>query len=215
MTLTKAATKPPARKELLSVKEILGRKDPVTVKPLFWSSLPGKIVNKHTGEEARSLSIDPKLAMSAVEWYMTLQATITDMSCLIHRSNRRGPATFIVVNRDVRTILECMVSYRLFQGNNPSKGRYDAPCKRRFVDAKLEGNLNNKFDVYLSEEMPGNKILVGRFGDGIEVEIIPPPTPIMPGAIANVEIVMTKNPLLYKGEVSYRGFIKVMNMGIL
>ena len=129
----------------------------------FWSSSPGKFVNKRTGEAvARASSLHPGPAFTGTvrEWYETLTETVIDVANEIHRKTLRGSANFIVVSPDVATILEASVLYRPSYSLD-GDGQVGAPFT---MGAEKVGTLSNRFTVYKDPYFPRNKILVGYKG---------------------------------------------------
>ena len=88
------------------------------------------------------------------------------------------------------------------------------PTKKKFSDARSVGTLDNRYTVFLSEKMPRSKILVGLLGEGFEIESR---TVSHENGrdVPEIDVVLTKDPLFYKGELAYWGFINVLDMGML
>jgi len=64
-----------------SVKNILKRQDPA-FEPLYWSRLPGKFVDKFSGEQMMKLPISDPL-----QWNRTLVEVVKDATTLIHKKS--------------------------------------------------------------------------------------------------------------------------------
>ena len=129
----------------------------------YWSRLPGKFVNKRSGNEvtkSSTLAAGPAFTGTVREWYETLVETIIDVANEIHRKTLRGSANFIVVSPDVATIFEASV---LYKPNYTLDG--DGQVSNPFtMGAASIGSLSNRFTVYKDPYFPRNKILVGYKG---------------------------------------------------
>jgi hypothetical protein len=78
---------------------------------LYWSRMPGKFVNKHTGEAVfrNANSAGPEFTGTVREWYETCIETIYDGMRLLNN----GPgAKCIVVSQDVMTIMQASVMWQ-------------------------------------------------------------------------------------------------------
>ena len=129
---------------------------------MYWSRIPGKYVNKLTGNAAvrsSTLHPSPAFAGNARDWYETLVETIIDAGNTIHRKTLRGSANFIVIGPDVCTILEACSFYTpaySLDGNGQV-----GPIT---IGAEKAGSLSNRFTVYKDPYFPKNKILIGYKG---------------------------------------------------
>ena len=126
----------------------------------YWSRIPGKFVNKETGEAYLcSISFNG----SVREWYETLVETIHDVSNNIERKIGTE-ANFCIVSPDVATILECSVLHHHF-----CRAPEDFPTQ---VEIELEAAKVGALlfarapVVYQHPGMPRNRILVGCEADG-------------------------------------------------
>ena len=129
----------------------------------YWSRLPGKFVNKKTGNEATASSTlagGPSFTGTVREWYETLVETIIDVANEIHRKTLRGSANFIVTSPDVATIFEASVLYKPNYSLD-GDGQVGNPMQ---LGATPIGSLSNRFTVYKDPYFPRNKILVGYKG---------------------------------------------------
>ena len=189
----------PVRQTPASIAEVMARTEVPTTK-CYWTRKPGKIINKFTGKHCPELENSKEIQV--LEWYQTLLTRITDVSNIIHRKSLRGPGNFIVVNRDARTILECLVTYKPFL-----KG--DTLPNADFEDATPIATLNNRFTVLLSDSLLENKIMVGLLGEGFEYRYGKTPKE---DEIPIIDLVITQNPRLFKGEVSYWGFVELLDI---
>jgi hypothetical protein len=128
-----------------------------TASTLYWSRLPGKFVNRETGDAlnaAGALSF-PDFTGNVSEWYETLVETINDVSAQIHRKTLRGGANFIVVSPEVANLLEFTAGFRGAVTHDDDRGQ---------VGAVKVGSLSKKFDVYVDPYFPRNVVLAGRKG---------------------------------------------------
>lgn len=146
---------------------------------------------KPTVEIQKSCSLNSSLILESIEF----------IANEIHRKSLRGPANFIVVSDYMAHIIK----------QNSFKKIIENEFKDCFSDAELIGCLNNRYFVYQSDKLSNTMLLIGRFGDGAEliyetkdddddvdgVDYIP-----------NVNVIISKNPLFAKGQVSYWGFLK-------
>ena len=129
----------------------------------YWSRLPGKFVNKKSGnvqDLASSLSSGPAFTGTVREWYETLVETIIDVANEIHRKTLRGSANFVVTSPDVCTIFESSVLYKPNYSLD-GQGQVGAPFT---LGAAPVGTVSNRFTVYKDPYFPRNKILVGYKG---------------------------------------------------
>jgi len=129
----------------------------------YWSRVPGKFVNKKTGNEvtlSSTLAAGPAFTGTVREWYETLVETIIDVANEIHRKTLRGSANFIVVSPDVATIFEASVLYKPNYSLD-GQGQVGSPFQ---LGAAPIGSLSNRFTVYKDPYFPRNKVLVGYKG---------------------------------------------------
>ena len=129
----------------------------------YWSRLPGKFVNKKSGnvqDLASSLSSGPAFTGTVREWYETLVETIIDVANEIHRKTLRGSANFVVTSPDVCTIFESSVLYKPNYSLD-GQGQVGAPFT---LGAAPVGTVSNRFTVYKDPYFPRNKVLVGYKG---------------------------------------------------
>lgn len=186
-----------------SVKSVLERPEGPTVKTCYWSRLPGKIVDKHTGDERNKLPFnDP------IEWAQTLLETITDQSNLIHRKSMIGPAQFVVVGDFGRVLLEWLVSYRPFLDE---KEINQADLNLDFEDAQKIGMLLNRWVVFHSDKIPENQILVGLGGKGVEYLFGKSGT----DGIPMIDVQTTDKPYSQIGQVEHWGLVEILDVGII
>lgn len=84
------------------------------MKKLFWSRIPGKFVNKETGEPATIPASICKFTGSVEEWYETLVETIRDLSLshVIAHGNLEEQVT-VRISPTAHSIVQCSVLYRL------------------------------------------------------------------------------------------------------
>ena len=123
---------------------------------LFWSRLPGKFVNRTTGQALNPTSTGfPDFTGNVSEWYETLIETINDVSAQIHRKTLRGGANFVVVSPEVANLLEFTAGFRGAVTHDDDRGQ---------VGAVKVGSLSKKFDVYVDPYFPRNVVLAGRKG---------------------------------------------------
>ena len=124
---------------------------------LYWSRLPGRFLNRETGEQlAVSSSLaGPDFTGTVSEWYETLVETINEVSAQIHRKTLRGGANFIVTSPEVANLLEFTAGFRANVGVDTDTGT---------VGAVKVGSLSKKWDVYVDPYFRRNLVLVGRKG---------------------------------------------------
>ena len=125
-----------------------------TAGKLHWSRLPGKFVNRTTGQ-ALDGTVYPDFTGNVSEWYETLIETINDVSAKIHRKTLRGGANFLVCSPEIANLLEFTAGFR---------GSVTADDDRGTVGAVKVGSLSKKFDVYVDPYFPRNVVLAGRKG---------------------------------------------------
>ena len=127
-----------------------------TAETLHWSRLPGKFVNRQTGQGLNpTTSGFPDFTGNVSEWYETLIETINDVSAQIHRKTLRGGANFIVCSPEVANLLEFTAGFRGSVTHDDDRGQ---------VGAVKVGSLSKKFDVYVDPYFPRNVVLAGRKG---------------------------------------------------
>ena len=128
-----------------------------TAATLHWSRLPGKFVNRTTGQSLNPAGAGafPDFTGNVSEWYETLIETINDVSAQIHRKTLRGGANFVVVSPEVANLLEFTAGFRGSVTHDDDRGQ---------VGAVKVGSLSKKFDVYVDPYFPRNVILAGRKG---------------------------------------------------
>lgn len=199
--------KVPEKEGPASIVEVMERTQKPTVSRRYWSVVPGEVVHATSGKTADTTGLVPPDIEPEV-WNYTLFEVIKDTSMDIHRKTLRGPAEFIVVrNNYTQAIIESLVSYKPFLDEDVLPEEY------QLIDATPIGTLNNELVVLASESIRGDEILVGRFGEGLEYKI--QKEIMMAGAmIPQVEVQITNDPLLYKGEISHWGIIEILGLGI-
>ena len=121
----------------------------------YWSRLPGKFVNRETGQDASNAANPPDFTGNVSEWYETLIETINDVSAQIHRKTLRGAANFVVVGPEVANLLEFTAGFR---------ANVTADSDRGDAGAVKVGSLSKKFDIVVDPYFPRNLVLVGRRG---------------------------------------------------
>jgi len=126
-----------------------------TAQTLFWSRLPGKFVNRTTGQGLDPSVGYPDFTGNVSEWYETLIETINDVSAQIHRKTLRGGANFLVCSPEVANLLEFTAGFRGAVTHDDDRGQ---------VGAVKVGSLSKKFDVYVDPYFPRNVVLCGRKG---------------------------------------------------
>ena len=126
-----------------------------TAETLHWSRLPGKFVNRQTGQGLNPSVGFPDFTGNVSEWYETLIETINDVSAQIHRKTLRGGANFVVVSPEVANLLEFTAGFRGSVTHDDDRGQ---------VGAVKVGSLSKKFDVYVDPYFPRNVVLAGRKG---------------------------------------------------
>ena len=126
-----------------------------TAETLHWSRLPGKFVNRATGQGLDPSVGFPDFTGNVSEWYETLIETINDVSAQIHRKTLRGGANFIVCSPEVANLLEFTAGFRGSVTHDDDRGQ---------VGAVKVGSLSKKFDVYVDPYFPRNVVLAGRKG---------------------------------------------------
>ena len=127
-----------------------------TAATLFWSRLPGKFVNRTTGNAPASTVVAyPDFTGNVSEWYETLAETINDVSAQIHRKTLRGGANFVVCSPETANLLEFTAGFRGSVTHDDDRGE---------IGAVKVGSLSKKFDVYVDPYFPRNVVLVGRKG---------------------------------------------------
>jgi len=139
-------------------------------------------IEKPTVEIQKSGSLNSSLLLESIRF----------IANEIHRKSMRGPANFIVVSNYMAHIIK----------RNPFKKIIESEFKDCFSDAELIGCLDNRYFVYQSDKLSDTILLIGRFGDGVEMIFE------TKDDVPNVNVVISKNPLFAKGQVSYWGFLK-------
>lgn len=130
----------------------------------YWSRAPGKLVNKHTGQEivhTSAFAPGPMAFVNVQEWYQTLVETITDAANVIYKKTLRGSGNFIVTSPDVCTILEHLTTYRASYRVDSDGQVQDSMT----IGAESVGTLNGRYTVYKDPYFPTNKILIGLKGN--------------------------------------------------
>lgn len=180
-----------------SIKEVLSRTFEPTIETRYWSRLPGNFVDSISGLSTKKTDIqDP------FEWNETIVRVIDAASNTLHRQTLVGPATFIVVNEFAKWVVETTVGYKSF---------VEVPenIVPNFVDAKPIGILDRKLTVFSSKEMPGNRLLIGRHGDGFEYVVWDSNS-----TIPEININLSTKPHLQKGQVAFWGFIEILHVSL-
>ena len=136
-------------------QEILGDLvDGATAATLWWSRLPGKFVNRETGDSIGS-TLFPDFTGTVSEWYETLLETINEVSARVHRKTLRGGANFVVCSPEVANILEFTSGFRAVAAVDEESGSWGV---------QQVGSLSRKMDVHVDPYFPRNLVLVGRRG---------------------------------------------------
>ena len=130
-----------------------------TAGTLHWSRLPGRFLNRQTGDlvgggTQNEALMGADFTGTVSEWYETLVETINDVSAAIHRKTLRGGANFIVTSPEVANLLEFTAGFRA-NVTADSNGT---------VGAVNVGSLSKKWDVYVDPYFRRNLVLVGRKG---------------------------------------------------
>lgn len=121
----------------------------------YWSALPGKFLNKLTGETLPA-ALQGDFTGNVSEWYMTLLMTINEVSAEIHRHCVRGGATFLVTSPNVCAILESTSLWYADITDDSDKGGAGTMKMGKFGPSKWK--------VYSTPYFGRNTILVGRKG---------------------------------------------------
>lgn len=121
----------------------------------YWSRVPGKFVNKHSGEEAgKGLPfVPPQFNGSVREWYETLIETVIDAS-----NQMTSPADTVYVGPDVACIFEC--SYLFYP--------------KVHIDERTNelGRISNRFRVRIDESLTTDVRLTSPHGEEAVVTIL-------------------------------------------
>jgi hypothetical protein len=188
----------------VSVATILEREDSPTITTRFWSRAPGKFVNPHTGNEDTNRQIDISSRFTIGEWYYTLLETIIDASNDLHRRSLRGAAEFVVVPTEVWRMVKRWPTYK--EATKSQKGSVS------FDDAEYFGDLCEKYEIYISDVLPENKILLGRKGEGITMTYRNNPN----SSIPEIDVKVVSPEYAYqRGDVEFWGFITILDMGLI
>lgn len=180
-----------------TVKSVLERQEPPTTSTLFWSRLPGKFVDRLTGQETKILSIqDP------IEWAQGLLTVVQDQANTIHRKTLHSPANFIITNGFGFVLLESLVTYRPLLFGEPN-----SDIGVEFDDAIQMGSLNGRFAVFKSQSIPEDKMLLGLAGHGVDFRMSNT-NPM------DIEVVKTDNPYHQVGQVAYWAYVQILDMGL-
>lgn len=128
------------------------------LKKFFWSRVPGKFVNKHTGDEVKlsTPKSDGAVFTGTVrEWYETFVETLIDAGNSIHRVAKEVPES-VYVGPDLSTILECSVLYRpTFNSAEPHVG-----------------TLCNRYKIFKDETLKNSAfVCFAKDGTKYEVEV--------------------------------------------
>ncbi len=138
----------------------------------YWSRVPGKFVNKLTGDGVKvtvngnEVEAGPRFIGSVREWYETLIETLIDVSNAQHRDTKVSPLPCdVTCSPDVMCIFECSVLFKPWFKTTP-------PCDKcgRSQDVELDmtdehyGTISN-FTMKIDRDMPRNVIKVGNFGE--------------------------------------------------
>lgn len=186
------------RQTPINIAEFLAQGLEPSVKELYWAIKPGRLVNKYTGEFAKDLAFFSLPVMKQDEWNQTLLETVTDASNMIHRASLRGSANLVIFNEALLPTFESLVAYK------PQKERSSVP---QFDDVEKVGEMMMRYDMLLSKDLPKNRILVARLGEGFEYKL-----KSTVGGIPEVDLCITKDPRFYKNELSWWTFVNVLDM---
>lgn len=127
---------------------------------LYWSRMPGKFVNKHTGKEVIGCSFIGTVR----EWYETLVETCIDAGNFFNL----GKDFNAIVSPDILTIFECSVLYKptvertLLYRKRSTETAYTfemLPFQELEAYNTKQGRVNNYFDVYMDDNLSRNKML--------------------------------------------------------
>ena len=188
----------------------------------YWSRMPGKFVNKKTGntqDKGSTLSSGPQFTGTVREWYETLVETIIDVANEIHRKTLRGSANFVVTSPDVCTIFEASVLYKPNYSLD-GQGQVGVPFS---MGASPVGTVSNRFTVYKDPYFPRNKVLIGyKGGSYLEtgyvyapyVPLIVTPTIFQPEDFTPRKGVMTRyGKKMVRGD--FYGTVTVMDLDVI
>lgn len=130
---------------------------------LYWSKIPGKIVDMTSGQEVNltsTLGSGPSWRGINREWYETLVETMINCSNQIYRKTLRGSANFAVTSPDVCSILEATQIWNS-EVDMDKNGQVGTPFT---VGCQKAGTVAGRFTVYKDPYFPRNKILLGYKG---------------------------------------------------
>lgn len=179
-----------------TVKTVLERKEPPTSAKVYWSRLPGRLVERFTGEDKAKLNITDPL-----EWNETVLRLIEDQSSYIHKKSLRCGAQFVVANDFGFCILESLVSYRPLMFGEPNSN-----IGVEFDDAVQMGVINNKYAVFKSASIEPNKILIGLAGNGLDYIVN------YVSSTPEIEVVCTDNPYKQREQVAYWNYLEILDI---
>ena len=143
-----------------------------------WSRVPGKFVNKRTGEVFPG---DLSFTGTVREWYETLVETIVDVASSLERDvpdrlrcqecgTKRHSANTCVVSPDIHTILECSVLFKPLFTTGPEESPFSRCASCGQPSVTKVGSLMNRFTIYRDSGLPRNKVLVMSITDGKVVD---------------------------------------------
>lgn len=138
----------------------------------YWSRLPGKFLNKLTGDDISShTTLDgPSFTGTVREWYETLVMSILDVSNEIQTKTGKVPNT-IVCGRDIMTMIESSVMYKPTL-NNHFNSSFD---KFNEFDCAINGILSHQFNVHYFPSFYRDFVLVGFNPDAehpLEIDVV-------------------------------------------
>jgi hypothetical protein len=133
------------------------------MKTLYWSRIPGKFINKNTGQ---SLTVTPFDVLSSkltiLEWYETLVETLIDLSNQCAKEGLCDTRAMlpVLVAPDVGSILECTVLFM------PSPDKRPIVCESCAKTLAVEpvGTLANRFVVTVDSAHAPDIVSLGDYG---------------------------------------------------
>lgn len=110
------------------------------MKTFYWSAIPGKFIDTHTGEEFLWATGAIKPSFSLKDWYENLTHLFKEVFSDLHSDvHHHGP--FIVVSIDVAVMLEMSYSYFPvdIKANSINRNRFfDVPTLFGYVDILID-----------------------------------------------------------------------------
>lgn len=188
------------RQEPVNIEKFLSEENTSPTMEFFWLHHPGKITESTTGKEFTSLGETP-----GVEHYCTLLEVIRRAASLIHKNSLWQPANLLFVNDAVGRMLATFDSYQSLSADESKEKEKEHNFDEK---TKITGVINNRYMVCVNEAMPCDKILVGLLGNGLEYQLPSSNS----GGIPMVQLKVTNNPKLAKGELAYWTFVNLLDM---